>query len=890
MGKVKRLNSSCRFALAAMLHDLGKLTERARIEVEVGVVDANAHQYCPSNQDGRFTHKHAAYTAIGIDLLESKGLLPPIKGEELYPFKSWMGESADDSLINAAARHHRPETLLQWIVATADRVASGFEREKFDQYNLADEKTSTGKNHYTARLLTLFEQVAIDPGKEQGKVMAWRYPLQPMSIDAMMPQKREQCEGSSNGAAQKEYHQLWQAFLQGLQQIPKSHRQNLALWMDHFDSCWSVFASAIPSATAFGVRPEVSLYDHTKATTAIATALWGYHEQQKGDEQQVVTAMRNRQDWDDEKILLIQGDLFGIQDFIFSSGGETRKRAAKLLRGRSFYVALMMECAALKILDALGLPSTSQIMNAAGKLMIVAPNTEETLQALERVRNELNAWCLEHAWGEVGIGLAWVAASCNDFIQSGQGAGFDRLMVRLIGALDEAKRQRFNLCADEASTTFDGFLDQFDSRMGVCQVDDHSPARVELEDGVYISALSKDQITIGELLVKKDRLLITRETINHNTLEVDLFGYRVSFTDSEGASGKFGAEAASGNLLRAWDFSHATDVDAPLFHGYARRWINGYVPRFNEVDDYFADKYARLKGEKAEIEPGAVKTLNHIACEDLYLDEGRKGQREWLGVDALMTLKGDIDDLGLIFQQGLKRMTFAKMAALSRQVNGFFAVWLPWYCQKQYPDTYTVFAGGDDFFLIGPWRSQMNLARDLRREFSRYVTGNPQIHFSAGLSMSRPGLPIRYLADRGEHALETAKEFIYPNGDIKNAVTCHGQTVSWDQFEALSEATADLEQLSDELGLSTGYIYGMQSLVEMADNIHKRPENAIWHSRFSYRTRRMVERMRGLNEDERRRIQERITQVLAAKGIDQFKGGYRIALTTYLYKYRKTGV
>ena len=42
---------------------------------------------------------------------------------------------ATDSLINAAAAHHKPDTFLQWVVATADRVASGFEREEFDQYN-----------------------------------------------------------------------------------------------------------------------------------------------------------------------------------------------------------------------------------------------------------------------------------------------------------------------------------------------------------------------------------------------------------------------------------------------------------------------------------------------------------------------------------------------------------------------------------------------------------------------------------------------------------------------------------------------------------------------------------------------------------------------------------
>ena len=91
----------------------------------------------------------------------------------------------------------------------------------------------------------------------------------------------------------------------------------------------------------------------------------------------------HRPDWDEEKLLLIQGDFFGIQEFIFATGGETQRRAAKLLRGRSFYVSLLTECAALAILDRLALPPTSQVINAAGKFLIVAPNTDATRAALQ---------------------------------------------------------------------------------------------------------------------------------------------------------------------------------------------------------------------------------------------------------------------------------------------------------------------------------------------------------------------------------------------------------------------------------------------------------------------------------------------------------------------------
>ncbi len=142
-----------------------------------------------------------------------------------------------------------------------------------------------------------------------------------------------------------------------------------------------------------------------------------------------------------------------------------------------------------------------------------------------------------------------------------------------------------------------------------------------------------------------------------------------------------------------------------------------------------------------------------------------------------MTLKGDVDNLGAIFQRGLSEPTFARMAALSRQLNAFFAVYLPALCQSQpeFRNTYTVFAGGDDFFLIGPWCSQIQLAARMRQEFVRYVAGNPGITYSAGLTMTKPGLPIRALGELAEGALEHAKGYetdplLAPA--LKNAVCC----------------------------------------------------------------------------------------------------------------------
>ncbi len=65
----------------------------------------------------------------------------------------------------------------------------------------------------------------------------------------------------------------------------------------------------------------------------------------------------------------------------------------------------------------------------------------------------------------------------------------------------------------------------------------------------------------------------------------------------------------------------------------------------------------------------------------------------------------------------------------------------------------------------------------------------------------------------------------------------------------------------------------------------KRMENALWHSRFVYRTRRLLERQKNMDEATRRRWQQEIASIIST-GIERFAGAYKIALFVYLYQQR----
>ncbi len=335
---------------------------------------------------------------------------------------------------------------------------------------------------------------------------------------------------------------LWQTFLDGLNAIPNAHRNNWPLWLDHFDTLWQNIAHAVPAAHS----ADVSLYDHSKTTAALATALW-----------------LRRDAGDAPEILLIQGDFFGIQNFIFASGSDTNRHAAKILRGRSFHVSLFAEVAALKVLEACALPPTAQIQNAAGKFLIIAPNTAAVRDAVAHARADMNDWLLEHCYGQVALGIATQTASRDDFSNPEQ---FAQLVQDSFEALERAKLQRFDLTGTAPTALPVAYPN------GVCRYDQRLPATGTARDP-QPAARSADQITIGSLLPKQNRLLIlggaaaVRSDRDTQKLQLPIFGYTIAFTADEEISGAFGKAAEQGELRRCWDFSLPHLDDDSVWHG-----------------------------------------------------------------------------------------------------------------------------------------------------------------------------------------------------------------------------------------------------------------------------------------------------------------------------------
>ncbi len=168
-------------------------------------------------------------------------------------------------------------------------------------------------------------------------------------------------------------------------------------------------------------------------------------------------------------------------------------------------------------------------------------------------------------------------------------------------------------------------------------------------------------VTYPSLVVRKTRIKRGIELIPLNQKR-----YFASFADS--------GEELEGEIF---------DITHEPFHDYPKWALNSYV----------------LKDES-----NSIKSFHE------YLEDGRGN----IVSSGLMALKADIDKLGDTFRE-LYREDFRKFNRLSREVDYFFSEYITSLLEGK--KVYTVFAGGDDLFLIGEYREIVELTKEIRREF-----------------------------------------------------------------------------------------------------------------------------------------------------------------------------
>lgn len=865
-----------KISLAGYLHDIGKFAERAyavRGSDKVGFFPSE--EFINNNKDlyqpfynGRHTHRHTVFTAAFIDHLEK--FLP----EKLNKSQWGLG----DSFINLAAGHHKPQTPFQWIIAIADRVSSGFNRVLFEEeYN----KEINVKDYKKTRLLTLFEGLLSEGKEDSIDNYQYRYPLKELSPENIFPLNTPERELDSEQAS-KDYRELFFNFISALEKI--KHKDNIPLWFEHFDSLFMIYCSHIPATTVGYVVPDVSLYDHSKTTSAIASALYQYHTQK--DEMNIESI----KDYEAKKFILVTGDFYGIQDFIFTEGGSTGKYAAKLLRGRSFYVSLLSELAADMLCRKLNLPVTSILLNAAGKFTILAYNTEFSKKSITEMEDSINEWLIKNFYGQASMGFAYVEASCNDFVSG----NFVDLWENLAKEVDKKKYSKFDLL--KYSGCVINYLDSFNNELGICPFCNKRPAdrQAKLKD-IYACKICRDHIYIGENIVKEKRIAVTTTNakLHGEKLLEPIFGqYQVSFD----VSGTLNELSKEGSLLKYWDIGISEKGE--IAKEITAKFINGYVPKYEEEDlyddRYLAGKRSEKKKDeminqiKVDKEENVPKSFAHIAVKALnFTDTPNK----FKGIQALGILKADLDNLGFLFACGFRknRLTISRLATMSRQLNNFFTIFVPYKLKtdQKFKNIYTVFAGGDDLFLIGPWNRIIEFAGFINEKFTQYVCGNKNITLSAGVVIHKPGVPVRELAETSEHALKQSKD------SGRERITVFGETVQWKNFYKLQQIKETIMQWLESEKINNAMLFRLNELIEMRKQEQFILQDKVahiedmeclkWRARFKYTVVRNVGRK--LKSEAKQKAIDEVMQI--ATWLENYGSALKIPLWQVIYENRR---
>ena len=412
------------------------------------------------------------------------------KGSHQELSAKFVRQYLPESLEKASflAGHHDPsqymgeEYKLLKTLVVADWLSSGERREIGEG--------EEGRRKETP-MESLFPKISLSID-ENKKLIKKYYPPQPLSLAGdFFPLERNEIKADLT----EYYKKLWNDFVAEIEKIKSLDHES------YFTTLYYLlkkYMSFIPSAV-WKSEPDISLFDHSKITCAIAECLYKNADETYLDN--IIAAMNKmfhngtlteneESALNEEKFLLIGGDISGVQKFIYSI---TAKGAAKALKGRSFYLQLLGDAIAKYILRELGLSVANLLYSAGGHFYIVAPMGSKTDNIYENIEKIL----MEIHDGELYLATAEIPVKAIDFI----GENFVKKWDEIGEQLGEAKKKKFSRVLN-----YDMFFPK-EKFKGVCN-SCGMPTPYELieEEGVTKCVLCKSFEELTEKIARKGEI------------------------------------------------------------------------------------------------------------------------------------------------------------------------------------------------------------------------------------------------------------------------------------------------------------------------------------------------------------------------------------------------
>jgi CRISPR-associated protein Csm1 len=758
----KERNKALLIGIAAMLHDVGKIFQRSGTALmEEYKRDKVLYSEILGSKNSHF---HAAHSASFME--RWFGQYPTVR-------EMWKEHFPGTDIVITSASHHNPSSgnIPALIIQRADWIASGLDRDEY-------EKREEDRDYKKVKLSSVPNQVFLY--KNPGSDVKYTHDIVTFSEKSIFPKKYDNSPTDDGYRTCKD--ELDKGFKLLLEKLYKEN--DLYQFTFALDTLLLRTSMYVPASTQYNYD-EVSLYDHCKTTAAFAVALWQYHNKYPKTE---------RNDNSAEKFLIVRGEFFGIQSFIFNKE-QSHENPSKILRGKSFYVSLLVEAATLIFIEELSITPFNVMFNAAGSFVVIAGNTEEIRKKVDDIEEKINKWLYKRYYGMVSFGIGTVVSSAgkmkikyNDKTESVKDTDkkyFCDVWVELNYEVDKKKSAKFNL--PQRKALFAEYIENFSDGKKECKYCGIEP--VVNKDGECINC--SEMITLGSNLAKKNRIFFYK---NSGGLFDEI---RYSFNDEGGSF-----------------LSMGTDLDEG-FEGIFQSHCKSHVKK----DDN-----------------GDVLTFEKLAIPN-----------NPDGTEILGVLKADVDNLGAMFAFGfedekISKLTFSRVNALSRGMHYFFSYYISKLAEEKGYKLYTVFAGGDDLFIIGQYEDIVNFSLDITNKFEEYTGGNQELTLSAGIAFAKAGTPVWYMTESAENLLRKAKKH---NNEQNNGVNSKGNLALFDyvgKWKEFKDGRKDFQLLMKGLScISTAFYYKILEFADMSIRYKdkKRPTDLMWCPRLSYLIGRM---------------------------------------------------
>ncbi len=756
---------------AGLLHDAGKFAQRAAEGKHLSWNDESKRE---------FKYQHALFT---------DGVV-----EQIVPVR-WR-----EGMRGAAGRHHRPTNHLERVVSLADRLSAG-------------ERSDSGEKQPK-----LLQSIFCSLDGLDGKTPETKYlPLKKLTIDAdtIFP------------VAEKDdshwtYQKLWDDFLNAAKELKAAHEDNgdRTVYLESLLNLMQQYAWAIPSAYYHSV-PDVSLYDHSRMTAALAACLV------KQDNAKILRLLAKQ--GDEPVALLVGGDISGVQNFIYTI---TSKGATGGLRGRSMYLQLLTEVIARYVLNQFDLPRANIIYAGGGHFFMLLPAGVEA--ELAEIQRTISRILLHHHQGDLYLALSWQSISASQAAGDGLRDSWETMQK----GLQQRKQRKFAELGAELTTLLFAPKEHGGNEEKQCAVCQREHPGINPQDAVkkcppcrQFEELGKDLRRANYLTL--DRIKVAPLPAANNPpgdwrAVLGNFGYRTQVGERLPASAE--------SDVRARTLWALNDEARRKLHPSARQSIGRHL-LVNVTPILTRNEYNKFKTDDDDLPKRFIEKDAPVKPFDIMAQQSR-------GIRRLGVLRMDVDNLGQILSRGFKgdKFTFSRIAALSFNISLFFEGWLEEIARqintegrkaarKGVDDNsdllYSIYSGGDDLFFVGAWDLMPLLAEKISVDLKAFTAKHPAIHISGGIALIPAKYPLYQAANDAAEAEGYAKSPRRDGGE-KNALNFLGQTVAWDKFSdeksGVREYQRQLEKLITKRSVPKSLLQRLVKLYIEFDDTRKKQE------------------------------------------------------------------